>query len=132
MGYMSPKVAVLAAAEQVDAKIRDSVEAAKLKKMNEEGIIDGCLVEGPISFDLAVSSEAARIKGYQSPITGDVDLMITPNIVAGNILGKSFMYMGGATMAGMILGAKIPVVLTSRGATTEEKYLSLVLCAAAS
>jgi len=131
MGYEYPKVAVLAAVEQVNSKMQATVDAAELKKMNMSGEIPDCVVEGPISFDLAVNKESARIKGFNSPYCGDFDVMIVPNIETGNVLGKSLIYMGNAKMAGMVVGAKIPVVLTSRGATAEEKYLSLVLSAGA-
>jgi phosphate butyryltransferase len=88
-------------------------------------------VEGPISYDLTMSKESAQIKGYESPVVGDADILIVPNITAGNILGKSLVYSAGAKMAGFIVGAKVPIVLTSRGSSAEEKYLSLVLSASA-
>jgi phosphate butyryltransferase len=130
MGYECPKVAVLAAVETVNPKMQESVDASKLKEMNQKGEIINCIVEGPISYDLAMSREAAKAKGYSSTVTEDVDIFIVPNIVSGNILGKSLVYSAGARMAGFIAGAKVPVVLTSRGASSEEKYLSLVLSAA--
>jgi len=132
MGYENPKIAVLTAVEQVNPKMQATVDAAELKKMNMSGEISNCIIEGPISFDLAVSRESARLKGFESPYCGDFDVMIVPNIETGNILGKALIYMGRAKMAGMIVGAKIPIVLTSRGATAEEKYLSLVLSAGVS
>ena len=131
MGYEMPKIAVLAAVETVNPKMAESVEAGALKEMNQKGDLAGCIVEGPISYDLTMSRESAEIKGYDSPVTGDADVLIVPNITAGNILGKALVYSAGAKMAGFILGAKVPVVLTSRGSTSEEKYLSLVLSAAA-
>ena len=132
LGYESPKVAVLAAVEKVNPKMPESVEAGQLKEMYLSGEINGCIVEGPISYDLAMSKTSADIKGYTSPVAGDADVLIVPNITAGNILGKCLVFTAGAKMAGFIVGAKVPIVLTSRGATTEEKYLSLVLSAAAS
>lgn len=131
MGYEKPKVAVLAAVENENLKMPETMDASKLKKMNIEGEIKNCIVEGPISYDLTMSKESAEIKGFVSPVTGDVDILIVPNITAGNILGKSLIYSAGAKMAGFIVGAKVPIVLTSRGASSEEKYLSLVLSASA-
>jgi len=131
MGYKNPKVAVLAAVEKVNPKMPESVDAGLLKEMNKNGEIKNCIIEGPISYDLAMSKESAEIKGYSSPVAGDADILILPNITAGNILGKSLLYSAGAKMAGFIVGAKVPIVLTSRGSTSEEKYLSLVLAAAA-
>lgn len=131
MGYENPKVAVLAAVEKVNPKMPESVDAGLLKEMNKNGKIKNCIVEGPISYDLAVSKRSAELKGYNSPVAGDADILISPNITAGNILGKSLLCSAGAKMAGFIVGAKVPIVLTSRGSSAEEKYLSLVLSAAA-
>lgn len=131
MGYENPKVAVLAAVETVNPKMPEAVDAGMLKEMNENGEIKNCIVEGPISYDLTMNKESAQIKGFESPVTGDADILIVPNITAGNILGKSLVYSAGAKMAGFIVGAKVPIVLTSRGSSAEEKYLSLVLSAAA-
>jgi Phosphotransacetylase len=131
MGYENPKVAILAAVETVNPKMPETVDAGMLKQMNQSGEIKNCIVEGPISYDLTMSKESADIKGYSSAVTGDVDILIVPNITAGNILAKSLSYSANAKMAGFIVGAKVPVVLTSRGATSEEKYLSLVLSASA-
>lgn len=131
MGYEAPKVAVLAAVENVNPKMPESVDAHELKMMNQRGEISDCIVEGPISYDLTLSKESAQIKGYNSPVTGDADILVVPNITAGNILGKTLIYSANAKMAGFIVGAKVPIVLTSRGATTEEKYLSLVISASA-
>lgn len=130
-GYENPKVAVLAAVETVNPKMPETIDADMLKKMNLSGEIKNCIVEGPISYDLTMNKESAKIKGYESPVTGDADILIVPNITTGNILGKTLIESAGATMAGMIVGAKVPIVLTSRGATSEEKYLSLVLSASA-
>ncbi|NYB72906.1 bifunctional enoyl-CoA hydratase/phosphate acetyltransferase [Sedimentibacter hydroxybenzoicus DSM 7310] len=129
MGYESPKVAVLAAVETVNPKMPEAVDADNLKKMNQNGEIKNCIVEGPISVDLTFNKESAKIKGYESPVTGEADILIAPNITTGNIMSKALLEFANGTMAGMIVGAKVPIVLTSRGATTEEKYLSLVLSA---
>jgi phosphate butyryltransferase len=130
LGHENPKVAVLAAVETVNPKMPETLDAAILKKMNEDGTIRGCIVEGPISYDLAMSKESAAAKGYESVVAGDADILLVPNITAGNILGKALLFSAGAKMAGFIVGAKVPIVLTSRGATAEEKYLSLVISAA--
>ena len=130
MGYENPKVAILAAVETVNPKMIETVDADTLKKMNQSGEINGCIIEGPISYDLTMSTDSAKVKGFESQVTGDADILLVPNITAGNILSKSLIYSAGAKMAGFIIGAKVPIVLTSRGATSEEKYLSIVLCAA--
>lgn len=131
MGYECPKVAVLAAVETVNPKMLEAVDADLLKKMNQNGEIKNCIVEGPISVDLAFNKESAKIKGFESPVTGEADILIVPNISTGNIMSKALLEFANGTMAGMIVGAKVPIVLTSRGATSEEKYLSLVLSASA-
>lgn len=131
MGYECPKVAVLTAVETVNPKMPEAVDADELKKMNQNGEIKNCIVEGPISVDLTFNKESAKIKGYESPVTGEADILIAPNITTGNIMSKALLEFANGTMAGMIVGAKVPIVLTSRGATSEEKYLSLVLSASA-
>lgn len=130
MGYDNPKVAVLTAVERINPKMPETLDAHALKQMSLDGRIVGCTVEGPISYDLTMSEESAKIKAFDSPVTGDADIMLVSNIHVGNILSKGLIYSAGAKMAGFIIGAKCPIVLTSRGATTEEKYLSIALCAA--
>ncbi|MDD4565138.1 MAG: phosphate acyltransferase [Eubacteriales bacterium] len=125
----SPKIAAVTAIETVNPKMIDTVDAAELKKMSLEGKFGDCYIEGPISCDLTFSKEAAAIKDFESPVTGDADIMLVPNVVTGNILNKALIYLAGAKMAGCILGAKTPIVLPSRGSTFEEKYYSLVICA---
>ena len=127
LGYEEPKVCVLAASETPNPKMPESMEAAALKEMNQKGEIENCIVEGPISFDLAMVKEKAEIKGYESPCAGDADILIVPNIHAGNILGKCLIEMANSKMAGLIVGAQCPIVLTSRGASSEEKFNSLML-----
>ncbi len=129
LGIEEPKVAVLAAVEKVNPKMPESVDGAELKKMNQEGEITGCIVEGPISFDLAVKKGAAAIKGYESPVAGDADLLVVPDITAGNILCKCMTDYAGAMPAGTILGAKAPVIVTSRSAEATDKYYSIALAA---
>ena len=131
MGYKYPKVGVLTCVEKVNEKMPETVEAAALAQMNEDGEIKNCIVEGPISYDCAVDAEIARIKGYKSQIAGDVDVLVAPNIHAGNIMGKMLTCTCKAKMAGFVVGAKCPIVLTSRGSTAEEKYLSIVVSAVA-
>ena len=130
-GYENPKVGVLACVEKVNPKMPETVDADELAKMNAAGEMPGCIVEGPISYDCAMSKEIADFKGYESKIAGDVDVLIVPNIHAGNILGKVYTVTCGAKMAGFIVGAKCPIVLTSRGSSAEEKYMSIVVSAAA-
>lgn len=127
MGVERPKVAALSAIEKVNPKMPDSVDADALKQMNLRGEIAGCTVEGPISFDLAMFSDAARIKGYESPVAGDADLLVMPDIVSGNVLVKCLTGFAGAATAGMIVGARVPVILTSRSAEASDKYYSIVL-----
>lgn len=127
LGVERPNVAVLAAVEKVNPKMIETVDAKALKDMNTSGEIDGCYLEGPISYDLAMSKASAEIKGYDSPLTGNVDALIVPNITVGNVLGKALVYSANAKMAGVILGAKVPIILTSRGSSFEEKYYSILL-----
>lgn len=131
LGYENPKVAVLSSIEKVNPKMPDAVHGATLKQMNLSGEISGCTIEGPISFDLSMSKAAARIKGYESPVAGDADLLIVPDIAAGNILVKCLTGFGDAQTAGTVLGAKVPVILTSRSAETWDKYYSIALAACA-
>ena len=130
VGYENPKVAVLCAAEKLNPKAVESVDAAALKEKNVNGEITGCIVEGPISYDIAIDKEIADSKGFESPVAGDADLLIVPSMAAGNILGKSWSVTARGIMSGIIVGAKVPVILTSRGATAEEKYYSIVFAAA--
>ncbi len=127
LGVDKPMVAVLAAVEKVNPKMPETVDAHALKDMNRQGKIEDCYVEGPISYDLAMSKKSAAIKGYESPVTENVDLLLVPNITVGNILGKSLVYSAGAKMAGVVVGAKAPIILTSRGSSFEEKYYSILL-----
>jgi phosphate butyryltransferase len=129
LGYENPKIGVLAAVEKLNPKMPETVDADALRRMNAEGEIKGCIVEGPISLDLALDPEAVAIKRYESPVAGDADALIVPNIHTGNALGKSIILLGGGRMANFIVGAKVPIVLTSRASSSEEKYLSLMVAA---
>lgn len=129
MGYDQPKVGVLAAVEKLNPKMPETVDADQLKQMNITGEIVDCVIEGPISFDIAVNKEKALLKGFNSEVAGDADILVVPDIAAGNILGKSLLEFDGVKMAGLVLGAKVPIVLTSRGAEIQEKYLSIAIAA---
>ena len=130
IGIEKPKVAVLANSEKVDPKIPESVEAGKLKEMYVRGEIRNCIVEGPVALDIALVKAHAEVKHFESPVAGDADIILSPNIFTSNTLGKSLTEMAGAKMAGLIVGAKVPIILTSRGSSSEEKYNSIVLAAA--
>ena len=129
LGYECPKVGVLACVEKLNPKMPETVEGDELKQMNQRGEIVDCIVEGPISYDCALSKEIADFKGFDSPCAGDCDILIVPNIHAGNLVGKAITITAGGKMAGFIVGAKCPIALTSRGSTVEEKYTSIVLAA---
>lgn len=130
LGYESPKVGVLACIEKVNPKMPETVEADALKQMNRTGEIQNCIVEGPVSYDCAMSREIAGLKGFDSPCAGDCDALIAPDIHAGNILTKALHVTGGAATAGFIVGAKCPIVMSSRGSEPEEKFMSIILAAA--
>ena len=132
LGYDDPKVAVMCGAEVLNKKAIESVDAAELKEMNRRGEITGCTVEGPISYDIALSKEIAEFKKFDSPVAGEADVMVMPSMAAGNMVGKSWTVSGGGMMAGIIVGAKAPIVLVSRGSSAEEKFYSIALAAAAS
>lgn len=129
LGYEKPKVAVVCAVEVLNPKMPETVDAAELKKMAENGEIKNCLVEGPISFDLAMDEESAKIKKFDSPVAGDTDIIVAPDIASGNLMSKALYVLGGAKMAGLVVGAKCPIALNSRSASFEEKYYSLLACA---
>ena len=125
LGVEQPKVAILAAVEKVNPKMKETVEAAEIK---EEGV-EGCIIEGPISYDLAMDPASAPIKGYVSPVAGDADLLVVPDIVSGNIAAKTITVIGGGRTGGVVLGAKVPVLLVSRAASADDKYMSIVIAA---
>ena len=129
LGCDCPKVGVLACIEKINPKMPETVEADALKQMNLRGEIKHCIVEGPISYDCAVSKEICEIKGYESPCAGDCDILLAPNIHAGNFLGKTYAVTCKAPNAGFIVGAACPIAMTSRGSSAEEKYNSIVLAA---
>ena len=129
LGIQCPKVAVLSATEHVNPAMPQSVDAAALKEMNIQGELNHCIVEGPISYDLCMDSAAAALKGYESPVAGDPDILVVPDIMAGNILAKSLTCTGGAKTCGTVVGAQVPILLNSRSAAVEDKYLSIILAA---
>jgi phosphate butyryltransferase len=127
LGYEKPAVAALCAIETVNPKMPETVHAAELHRMSVEGELGNCYVEGPISYDLAMVPELMEVKGYKSDYSGNFDILFVPEIVAGNVLGKAFVYTCGGRLSGLVLGCKVPIVLTSRGSSTDEKYYSLAL-----
>jgi len=127
LGYEKPSVAVLCAVEKVNPKMPETTDAEALAAMNREGMIQNCHVVGPISYDIAMSAVIAEEKKYECPYCGQFDILVTPSMVAGNLLNKSLTVSAGAMMAGVVMGAKVPVVVTSRGSTSLEKFLSLAL-----
>ncbi|NBI07751.1 phosphate butyryltransferase [Senegalia massiliensis] len=122
-----PKIAVICAKEKVNPKMPDTVDAAELTKMNENGEITGCIVKGPFALDNAISKQAAIHKGIEHPVAGNADILLMPDIEAGNILYKSLVFLANANIAGVIVGAKAPVVLTSRADDDEAKFNSIAL-----
>jgi len=129
LGLERPKVAILAAVEKVNPKMKETVDADALKQMNLAGELAGCVVDGPLSFDIATMKEAAEVKGYSSEVAGDADLLIAPDLVCGNVLVKALTGFAGALTAGNVLGAAVPVVLVPRSAEASDKYYSLALAA---
>ncbi|OQX57985.1 MAG: phosphate butyryltransferase [Thermotoga sp. 4484_232] len=127
LGIELPKVAVVGAVEVVNPKMPATLDAAILSKMNQRGQIKGCIVDGPFALDNVVSEEAAKHKGIESPVAGKADIIVTPDIEAGNILYKALIFLAGAKVASVILGAKVPVVLTSRADSDESKLYSIAL-----
>lgn len=122
-----PKVAVLAAKEKISPKMEATVHAGELKKMNEDGRIKDCVVDGPFALDNAVSKESARIKGIKSEVAGDADILLVPDINSGNILYKALTFLANAKSAGLIIGTSAPIVLTSRADNDESKLNSIAL-----
>jgi phosphate acetyltransferase len=124
MGVQQPKVAVLAAVETVTSKMQATIDAACLCKMSERGQIRNGLVDGPLAFDNAISKDAAKVKGITSAVAGDPDVLLAPDLEAGNILAKQLVFLGGADSAGLVLGARVPVILTSRADSVRSRIAS--------
>ncbi|MFH2094662.1 MAG: phosphate butyryltransferase [Bacteroidota bacterium] len=130
LGVINPKVAVVGAVETVNPKMEATVHAAMLTQMYQRGQIKGCVVDGPLAIDNAVSAEAAKHKGIESEVAGDCDIILTPDINSGNILYKAINFLGGGVSAAVIMGATVPFVLTSRSDSEKSKLLSIALAAA--
>ena len=118
LGIVTPRVAILSAVETVSPDIRSTIDAAALCKMADRGQIAGGILDGPLAFDNAVSLEAARAKGIVSPVAGQADILVVPDLEAGNMLAKQLVYLADAEMAGIVLGARVPIMLTSRADNT--------------
>jgi len=124
LGIPYPKVALLSAVETVNPKIKSTLDAAALCKMADRGQITGGVLDGPLAFDTAVSVKAAQIKGLVSPVTGLADILVVPDLESGNMLAKQLEYLGGAQLAGIVLGARVPVILTSRADSAATRLTS--------
>ena len=124
LGCEKPKVAILAAVETVNSKMPATLDAAALCKMAERGQIKGGILDGPLAFDNAISKEAAKTKGIQSEVAGDPDILLAPDLEAGNILAKQLSFLANADSAGMVLGARVPVILTSRADSVRSRIAS--------
>lgn len=124
LGIPKPKVALLSAIETVNPKIKSTLDAAALCKMAERGQIAGGILDGPLAFDTAVSKKAATIKKLVSPVTGQADILVVPDLESGNMLAKQLEYLGGAQLAGVVLGARVPAILTSRADSPETRLTS--------
>lgn len=122
-----PKVAILAAVEVVNPDMPETIDASILSQMNKRGQIKDCIIDGPLALDNAISEEAAKIKNIKSDVAGKADILIVPDIHSGNILGKSAVYISGGNVAGMIVGAKAPVVVVSRSDNSQSKLVALAL-----
>ncbi|WP_312199194.1 phosphate butyryltransferase [Anaerospora hongkongensis] len=127
LGNDHPKVACICAVEKVNAKMKATVDAAALVKMNESGELGGCLVAGPLALDNAVSLEAAQHKGITNPVAGNADILVMPFIEPGNMLYKSIVFFAKGKLAGIVVGAKAPIVLTSRADSDEAKLNSIAI-----
>jgi len=130
LGNKNPKVAIIGPLEVVNPKIESTSHAAMLSVMNNRGQIKGCIIDGPFAIDNAVSKEAAEHKGIHGEVAGDADILVTPELNSGNVLYKTLMFLGGCTSAAVIMGAKVPIVLTSRADTDKSKMMSIALAAA--
>lgn len=124
VGLGTPKVAILSAVETVTTKIPSTIEAAALCKMAERGQITGGIVDGPLAFDNAIDPEAARIKGIASPVAGHAQILVVPDLEAGNMLAKNLTFLAHADAAGIVLGARVPIILTSRADSVRTRLAS--------
>jgi len=124
LGVSTPKVAILAAVETVTSKMPATIDAAALCKMADRGQITGALLDGPLAFDNAISKEAARVKKITSEVAGDPDILLVPDLEAGNMLAKQLSFLANADSAGLVLGARVPIILTSRADSVRSKIAS--------
>ena len=124
MGRAMPKVAILSAVETVTTKIPSTIDAAALCKMADRGQITGALLDGPLAMDNAISLEAAKTKGIVSQVAGDADILVAPDLEAGNILAKQLTFLANADAAGLVLGARVPIILTSRADNVRTRMAS--------
>jgi phosphate acetyltransferase len=124
LGVERPKVAILSAVETVTSKIPSTIEAAALCKMADRGQITGGILDGPLAFDNAISAEAARTKGIASPVAGDPDILLVPDLEAGNMLAKNLTFLSRADAAGLVLGTRVPIILTSRADNARARMAS--------
>lgn len=127
LGIAEPKVALLSAVETINPKIASTIDAAALCKMAQRNQITGAIVDGPLAFDNAISSQAARIKGITSPVAGQADILMVPDLESGNMLAKQFEYLAGASSCGVVLGARVPIALTSRADGVASRVASAAL-----
>jgi phosphate butyryltransferase len=128
VGIKTPKVALLAAIETVNPeKMPCTADAAILTQMNRRGEFPNCIIDGPLAFDNAINENSIKVKKIESPVAGDADILIVPSIEVGNILYKSLVYMGNAKSAGLVLGTRVPVILTSRADNADTKLASIAL-----
>ncbi|CCC57672.1 MULTISPECIES: phosphate butyryltransferase [Caloramator] len=127
IGMEMPKVAVVAAVEVVNPDMQPTIDAAVLSKMNDRGQIKGCIIDGPLAIDNALSEEAAKHKGIKSPVAGHADIILVPNIETGNAMYKTLTYTSNAKNGGILSGAAAPVILTSRADSNESKLYSIAL-----
>ena len=124
LGLKSPKIAVLAAVETVNSKMPSTLDAAALCKMADRGQIRGGIIDGPLAFDNAISREAARMKGIESDVAGDPDILLVPDLESGNMLAKQLTFLANADSAGLVLGARVPIILTSRADSVRSRIAS--------
>lgn len=130
LGISKPKVAAVAAVEFVNPKMQATIDAAELTAMNKKGEIQNCIVEGPLALDIAISKEAAHHKGIKGEVVGDADILLMHDINVGNVFYKSLNFLGGAVSGAVIMGAKVPIVLTSRADSEQSKLISIAVAAA--
>ncbi len=124
LGVQTPKVAILAAVETVNSKMKTTLEAAALCKMADRGQITGGILDGPLAFDNAISADAAKMKGIKSPVAGDPDILLVPDLESGNMLAKQLTFLANADSAGIVLGARVPIILTSRADSVRSRIAS--------